>query len=214
MRLTDRLSDSVFVGDVEIPINLAFDVVLRAYELKADKRLSRAEKIEIYFDMFAADEGLELDFLEKSAAVSGIFKIIDRREDGSDPEPHAASEKGESEENSSKPIYDFDKDAERIYASFLYDYGIDLYAEQGRLHWFKFLALFANLSEQSPEGQAIYYRTVKLPPANKYNKDDIKYIKAKKAFYALDAPQTEAEKVAAARAQMERIAAQYEKARR
>ncbi|KAB2159587.1 hypothetical protein FZI36_23180, partial [Cronobacter sakazakii] len=83
------------------------------------------------------------------------------------------------------PVVNFTIDAERIYASFLYDYGINLFEQQGKLQWDEFLALFNNLSEKTPMRTAIYYRTCDIPKKDKYNGDERKRIKKMKAIYEL-----------------------------
>lgn len=79
----------------------------------------------------------------------------------------------------------FTIDAEKIYASFLYDYGINLFEQQGKLQWDEFLALFNNLSEKTPMRTAIHYRTCEIPKKDKHNSDERKHIKQMKARYEL-----------------------------
>lgn len=85
------------------------------------------------------------------------------------------------------PIYDFVEDAERIYASFLMDYNIDLIEQQGKLTWGRFNALLHNLSDETPFGKATYYRTVEVPKKDRHNGDEIKNIRAMKKKYQLKA---------------------------
>lgn len=54
-------------------------------------------------------------------------------------------------------VYDFDVDAERIYASFYSTYHIDLNSIPA-LHWWKFRAMFDALPEDSAFGRAVYWR--------------------------------------------------------
>ncbi len=83
------------------------------------------------------------------------------------------------------PVVNFTIDAERIYASFLYDYGINLFEQQGKLQWDEFLALFNNLSEKTPMRTAIHYRTCEIPKKDKHNSEERKRIKKMKARYEL-----------------------------
>lgn len=78
-------------------------------------------------------------------------------------------------------LYDYDQDAERIFASFWAVYGLDLNAVP-YLHWWKFRAMFDALPDDSAIMRAIYWRSVdtsKLKGEEKKNADK------KKKYYAL-----------------------------
>ncbi|SER00502.1 Bacteriophage Gp15 protein, partial [Virgibacillus subterraneus] len=92
----------------------------------------------------------------------------------------------EQEEAPKQKTYDFNIDAERIYASFLMDYNLDLFKEQGKLHWKKFMALFSGLSEKTPFMQVVNIRTMEVPKETKHNKKDRQRIQKLKRQYALD----------------------------
>ena len=70
-------------------------------------------------------------------------------------------------------LYDYDQDAERIFASFWAVYGLDLNAVP-HLHWWKFRAMFDALPDDSAIMRAIYWRSVdtsKLKGEEKKNAD-------------------------------------------
>ena len=82
---------------------------------------------------------------------------------------------------SPRRLYDYDQDAERIFASFWAVYGLDLNAVS-YLHWWKFRAMFDALPDDSAIMRAIYWRSVdtsKLKGEEKKNADK------KKKYYAL-----------------------------
>src|SRR5690606_1576823 len=85
---------------------------MRVFELLKDPHFTDAEKLEILLHMFTEDYRVvaDLNLQEKLAIVNTIFDrfIIEGGEQGSE-----------------RPPYDLEKDAEYIYASFMYDYGID-----------------------------------------------------------------------------------------
>ena len=88
-----------------------------------------------------------------------------------------------SARNGARPrrLYDYDQDAERIFASFWAVYGLDLNAVP-HLHWWKFRAMFDALPDDSAIMRAIYWRSVdtsKLKGEEKKNADK------KKKYYAL-----------------------------
>lgn len=208
MKLTDRLRDFVMLeSGRDVPVCLAFDVVLRAFELRALPDVGNYEKIELLAEMFAADAADSLTFEEKLAVVSGAFRLLEPEE-----RPGGKSSGGGAE--AVEDAFDFDLDADKIFASFLYDYGLDLQCEQGRLHWKKFIALFSNLSQESPEGQAIYWRTVKIPPRTKYNKEEVEHAKKMKNAYRLQRPLSAEEEQEKAIAEMENVRKHMEHARK
>lgn len=65
--------------------------------------------------------------------------------------------------------FDFLQDSDLIYAAFKQAYGIDLYQEQGKLHWLQFKALMAGLPSNTKLAEVISIRLRPLPPANKHN---------------------------------------------
>jgi hypothetical protein len=54
-----------------------------------------------------------------------------------------------------KKVTDIYKDAELIFASFYYDYGVSLIEKKGKMTWKEFIILCSNLSEKSPLGRAV-----------------------------------------------------------
>jgi hypothetical protein len=181
MKLTDDLQDALIFQGMQLVLNLAFDIVLRARELQDDNAFSQWEKVDILCEMYVMnyDAIKEFDIEIKSEIVQAIYKsFIDDVNDDED-------ENKENSKKRSEPVFDFDQDAEIIYASFLYDYGIDLYEQQGKLHWKKFLALLSSLSEKSPLGKIIGIRTAKLPKRTKENVEERSRLQELKRLYAL-----------------------------
>lgn len=58
--------------------------------------------------------------------------------------------------NSRAPAFSFAQDAPYIYAAFKEQYGIDL--TEAELHWWKFMALFESLNEETKMSRIMYYR--------------------------------------------------------
>lgn len=58
--------------------------------------------------------------------------------------------------NSRDPAFSFAQDAPYIYAAFKEQYGIDLTGAD--LHWWKFMALFESLNEETKMSKIMYYR--------------------------------------------------------
>lgn len=60
---------------------------------------------------------------------------------------------------SADPAFSFSQDTPYIYAAFREQYGIDL-TEVQELHWWKFMALFESLNEETKMSKIMYYRKV------------------------------------------------------
>lgn len=82
-----------------------------------------------------------------------------------------------------KQPFDFEKDADVIYAGFLQQYRIDLQKEN--MHWWKFMILLENLGADTKLAKLIEYRTVDI--ANeKLSKEMRNFYKAMQRYYGLD----------------------------
>lgn len=182
MRLTDRFDDSITIDGKDYALDLSFDNVLRIYELKDDDEIDDYTKIEYMFEMLViGGESLDLSIEQKSMIVEKIFDTFILVES-----KYKDQQETQNAEESAKKIWDINKDAELIYASFLFDYQIDLFEQQGKLHWRKFVALLNGLSENSPFMQVVKIRTMEVPKANKYNAKEREMIRKLKRIYALE----------------------------
>ncbi len=81
--------------------------------------------------------------------------------------------------------FDFNQDAAYIFAGFQQAYGIDLYSERGKLHWWKFIALFGGLPENTRIREIMSIRMREIPAATKYNGQEIAQLVKLKQQYAL-----------------------------
>lgn len=66
----------------------------------------------------------------------------------------------ENREDKTQRIYDFQQDADYVLAAFLSAYNIDLTDERLKMHWWKFMALFVALPEDTQMSKRMYYRSV------------------------------------------------------
>lgn len=140
MRLNDPLVTSFEYDGVEYSIDLAFDNVLDVFDVFDDTDLRDYEKAEIclalLLDKPCPDGANEL--------WNHIYETFIHAED---KRPIEYDRKGNPlpVQKESKQSTDFNKDAEYIYASFQQAYNINLYQEQGKLHWHEFKALLSGL---------------------------------------------------------------------
>lgn len=166
--LTNELEHSIVIGNRIVEVDFTFDVVLKWYELLEDDSINDVEKTFIGFEMFVGAIG---DYTEQQVieAMQSISDYLSQSAygnfDDEDIEPEF-----EVEPEPPTKYYSYTKDAEAIYASFLFDYNIDLVDAQGSMHWDKFKALFNNLSEKSPFQRIV---NIRQTDPNEY-KDDPK----------------------------------------
>lgn len=191
-RLTDIFDDSFDYEGKPLYVALAFDNVLRLFDLLQDDFFSTEEKIEIALEMLINEykaiqnESIQMKFSLFKYILREFLDIdLDEKQ-----EPEAAAEEQEAPP---KKSYDFVQDAGIIYASFFHAYNLDLFEQQGKLHWKKFLQLLINLDDKSKFKEVIHIRTMKPPKADKHNAEQRAEIMKAKRFYALEDNRSEAE---------------------
>ena len=91
-----------------------------------------------------------------------------------------------------KRVYDFEYDAEFIYAAFLQQYKIDL--NKADLHWWQFKSLFDCLTDETNFIKIVGYRSIKLSDIK--DKEQKKFYSEMKELYKLPDNRTEEEKEA------------------
>lgn len=97
---------------------------------------------------------------------------------------------GSMNNEKSQRIYDFEFDSDYIYAAFMQQYGIDLC--QTDMHWWKFKALFAGLTDGTKIADIMQVRAVDLSKI-KDKEQKARYIKLKD-LYSLPDLRSEEEK--------------------
>lgn len=167
-RLTDELPRYFTDKDKKIYMKLQFDNVLKCFEMY-ESDYDDATKIDVVANLLIEDYK-KYNFEKRCLYVRYIIDNF-------------VIEKARSTNN--KKVFDFKHDASYIYASFYKDYGIDLYEEQGKLHWIKFISLFQGLSKDTKMSEVIKIRTMEIPKSNKTNAKYVQEIKKLKQTYAL-----------------------------
>lgn len=196
MRLTDYIGDDDFImiNGIKYTLDFTFDTILRVYEMAQDKSIEDFAMIESMFNNLVVDCDLDLDLQEKSDIVDAILNEKLAKETIKDQ--NEGQEEGQEENlETENRTHDFVQDAELIYASFLRDYRMDLFKQQGKLHWTKFIALLNNLSDDSPFKKVVHIRVKKLPKQTKYNKEEIANLKRLKRYYSLDGEKSPDERI-------------------
>lgn len=191
LSLAWEIEDVVEFNNKEYALNLEFSNVLRWYEAYYKDDNSQQEKVILTFQMIYSLTEEEIVALEYEVLehlyVSALKLILDVGD-----EPISAKEEMEPQRQltSYEPTtkyFDFVEDAEYIFASFLYDYNINLIEtrRQGKLHWNEFTALLGSLSEESKLRRVIAIRKMKIPDkASTEERNEI--LEAKKAVALRD----------------------------
>lgn len=141
MRLNDPLVTSFKFEDNEYKIDLAFDNVMDVFDVLGDEDLRGLEKIEISLELLLGEPWQGENILNVWNYIYENFihieskQIIEYDRKGN-PLPVQKEDK--------KSI-DIDKDSEYIFASFKQAYNMNLFKEQGKLHWHEFQALLNGL---------------------------------------------------------------------
>ncbi len=167
-------------------IDLAFDTVLRFYEMLDDNRLEDAEKVATAFEMFFNQPVKDADFAVN--AFEQITKYISMKPYGNDEED---SDSNQTVARDPRQLYSFQQDAEAIFASFYDQYGMNLIQEQGKLHWDEFKALFQGLGPQTYFQRIIDIRT---KDTKDLEGEQLSKVIQAQQFYELDVNKSQAAK--------------------
>lgn len=183
-KLTDTLVNEVEINGRMYNLDMSFDNILSLIDMLNDKELGDATQILLGIEMLI-EEPLECSIEEKAKIFFELYEtLIDVAKDDDveydiegNPMPVQSKEK-------EVDIYDIAQDAEYIYASFMQDYGMDLFEQQGVLHWDKFRALLAGLREDTKFKKVLEIRQMPLP-AGKGSSEQRKQVEELKKAYAL-----------------------------
>lgn len=158
-------------------INPYFDTVLKVLSLQKETALTDYEKIDLSCELLVNGK-LPRGISKKTKLLNEVIKTLIESPKENDTSPQA---------------FDFAQDSGSIYSSFLMDYGIDLYEQQGKLHWWKFIHLFKGLSDKTKIVQVMQIRQKPMPPPNKHNTEERATLARLKSLYALERSQHETE---------------------
>jgi len=183
-KLTDTLINEVEINGRMYSLDMSFDNILSLIDMLNDKELDDVTQILTGIEMLVT-EPLECPIEEKAEI---FFKLYDTLIDGNKEDDVEYDIEGNPMPVQSKEkevdIYDIAQDAEYIYASFLQDYGMDLFEQQGILHWDKFKALLVGLRDDTKFKKVLEIRQMPLPKG-KGSGEQRKQIEELKKAYAL-----------------------------
>jgi len=145
-----------------------FNIVLQILEVQQQDWLTEQEKIEISLSRLVVGR-LPKKIDDRINLLLAIYRLLF----------------GDSENHSWLKVFDFAQDADYIYAAFMECYKIDLYEQQGKLHWNQFISLFSGLSEETRLMKIISIRAKPIPKRTKYNAEEISQLLKLKQQFAL-----------------------------
>jgi hypothetical protein len=161
------------IDGVECPINSDFRTVLRCYEIQGDKEeLSKEELLKILLLFYKKQKMFTEEHVNK---MYWFFSC--GREKGKKRFPRKIAGIND------KQPFDFEKDADLIYAGFMQQYGIDLQTED--MHWWKFMILLENLGSGTRLNKVMEYRTIDTNNKN-LSKREREFYKAMQRYYGID----------------------------
>ncbi|MCT6925316.1 bacteriophage Gp15 family protein [Metasolibacillus sp.] len=180
--LTETLPWQVEINGVMYDIDLSFDNVLSVIDLLNDNEVNDAQQIVAGVYMLLGQD-LDCTLQEQADIFVMLFDTFINNEQDNDveydlegnPMPHM-------QEDDHEALYDIKHDAQYIYASFLQCYGMDLFEQQGKLHWWKFKALLSGLSEDTKFKKVLEIRQMELPTGKGTGKQREAIKKIKRAY--------------------------------
>ncbi|PAE27916.1 hypothetical protein CHI07_17125 [Paenibacillus sp. 7884-2] len=183
MRLNDPLVTSFIYNGKEYAINLAFDVVLDAFDWLNNKHLRDYEKAEICLNLLINEDVRGVEAFELWNHIYKTFINNERRK------PIEYDLKGNpmpvnDEDDEDERHIDFEQDAQYIYASFQQAYSMSLYEQQGKLQWREFYALLHGLPSNTIMQRIIQIRAWK--PSKGESEEDKQNMRKLQKVYALN----------------------------
>jgi hypothetical protein len=187
--LTDLFDNDYFMHKGKrFDVDLSYDNILNFYELIDNHEYDVNFRIITSLEIIVEEsDKLGLKSLEEAY---GLFKFLLLKFLDIDLDKNKKQGENESEEDDTGDTvksFDYNKDAEVIYASFMQAYKMDLFEQQGILHWKKFNALLVNLPDETAFKKIVGFRVMKVPTEKEgASKDYIRYVRQMKEKYSLD----------------------------
>lgn len=188
--LLDTLPDAVMVNGRGFPIATDYTAGIRFEQLMYDREATDAERAvvaveDIYFP------GAEYTPEDRKDMLDGISWFYCC---GKPPNPKDKRKPKHPAGIKAPRIYDFDHDAQYIYAAFMAAYRIDL--SDTSLHWWLFRALFNALPSETEFVKIMGYRATDVSKIK--DKAQKAHIRRLQELYRLPVEMSEEDKVAAA----------------
>lgn len=194
--LLDRLPTEIFISGKPVPIASDFRTWILFEQLNLDKTLSEEQKAEkslrlVFPDLMHIPLNEPKQIIER---LMWFYRGGDRQQNEYQLREQKRSEARQNAgDETSTLYYDYDFDADYIYAAYMQQYGVDL--STSTMHWWKFRAMFAGLTDKTKFVQIMGYRAAKID--KDMTESQKRFYKRMKKMYALPLPQDEQEKTRA-----------------
>ena len=147
--ITGILPETVVIDDTTYPVRCDFRIGMQ-FERIYSSKLSDRDKIVRLLQMYYSE--IPPNIKEAINQMLWFYQCGESEEKEEDKNKRQRYQR----RNSRDPAYSFAQDAPYIYAAFKEQYGIDL--TEVELHWWKFMALFESLNEDTKMSRIMYYR--------------------------------------------------------
>ncbi len=176
--LTSDLPSTVTINNKQYPIVTDYGVWLDFSKILEEKTTNEEAGV-ILFNIAGSA-------IEDSVDPQDLFRVLIEFFIGED---HTSENETSNKKNSK--TYDFEHDAQLIYAAFLQTYGIDLIKYRG-LHWWCFRALLNALTDDNKFMKVIGYRSIDISKIK--DKEQRKHYRILKKMYTLAEHKTQKQK--------------------
>ena len=168
----------VTISGQSYELNYAYDNVLRWFDLVES---DLPEMVIAYRTLLMFVGPVDATDEETLTVYQQVVNDVSQHPYGNDAQP--------AEVSKWERAFDFNKDAEAIFASFMEQYHIDLVEAKGKLSWFKFKAMLDGLDPETPLERIIKIRKADL---SEYKGKALNEIVEAQNYYSL--AQTEEER--------------------
>lgn len=168
MDLTMPLTDGIYYKDKFFKLNTDFKVWLKIDSLLTNDFDFLPDKLFLIISL-AYEKSFPEDINIAFRGVTDFYSMFSGKKKGG-----------------GKKLFSFGEDGRYIFSAFFSQYGIDLFKTE--MHWWKFLALFEELNEQTLFGKILKYRSVDLGSVK--DKKLKSFYTKMKSLYSLETPES------------------------
>lgn len=161
--ITKKLPASLTVAGISVPIDTGFRIWVQIWKIRESNKDGWKKAFAILTLAYPSKEYKQLIANNYEEALSKALDFLNRTLGNDEPErPPTRSEK----RLKGLRLLDWDHDASRVVSDFMREYGIDLTDGDLTMHWWRFMALFNGLSDQSATMEAIAIRAADIDDKN------------------------------------------------
>lgn len=181
--ITKKMPASLFVAGIFVPIKTDFRTWLKVWKIREGNQAPWKKAFAILAIVYPTAEHKRHIAENYEEALSQALEFLNRTLGDDAPErPLTRSEK----RLRGLRLLDWDYDATRVVADFMREYGIDLTDDEVSMHWWRFMALFNGLSDQSATMEVIAIRAADIDDKN-LSGDAKKRLRERKTAFMLPA---------------------------